>query len=1094
MCTRALVFVIVFAATSGASAQSEICLEGTTLEACPPDAVARERRNVVPTATRRPEDRERRGEDAPPETDLGVLGVSARSTASDRLLEREIVLLQRLFGNLRVAAAQRPTVLTRLAETAAEAARRVDARTNERLEAIHRARRGRQRAESSRLRGAQRRDAALLARYRRISVEAWARLLRDHRGHRDEDRALHAFALLLSETGDAPRAATVWRELVRRHPGSPLVPFAWLGLGEAALGAGDGPTAMGLFDRALTFGPADNPLYVFALHRKGWAARLADEHEIALGAFASVLSTARAEPRQTLAGPLAAQAMRDMIVPYAAVGSPNRALAFFRRVATDDAQAMRMLASLALLFHDEGRWAESLTLHHQLISERPDGGEVCVYQERVLRAVIATRPKVDQVREVRRLTDLAAHRDDRACRALAAASAAELAVAWHREAVGVSEAPGTRSRATMRAAAELYGLLENIEDLDDLPMPRFDSRDRPTRRAMRYYQAELLFALERWQACGAAFSDVVRLDATGRFGPEAARGAVHCFDRVLASRPPPEDVPEARPLSSVERDMVRAFRRYRCAIPDAPDLATILYREARVFLDAGHLEEAAARFSEVARRFPDAEVGHFAANLHLDVLEEIGQRDPARRDACVSTIASSLRPYHRAYCGTEDAVVEHEGLCALLPPLGCSVVRHRAEQLGRDGDHRRSVELYHGLAGRTPACDRRDEVLLNLAIHAQAANLVGRAIAALEALVDEHPDSEHVADAHRRIGEAYHAIAIYERAADHYEAFVRRSPGSADAADALANAVFFRLGLGQRDRALSAARFFERRLSRAHPEQAADVAFSVGTVFEDQSDHRAVVSHYRRWIGRHAGAASPARVVEAHVAIGRAQRHAGDAQSAGLSFSSALEAWEALGPAVEALPARERTRVLREARAAAAEAAFGEADVLYERFRDTPLPRYRRGAVEAWVERAFTPWLTEQLTLLARAEAAFERVGRFEDPRWTIASAARVGEMYARFADAFGDAPVPPAIARDPDAYAVYVDELERQRLRFAAPAVQRFAVCLGVATRLRFFDERSQRCELELARLDPHRYPLAAELRRGVRATSVPALPEPVR
>ncbi len=540
--------------------------------------------------------------------------------------------------------------------------------------------------------------------------------------------------------------------------------------------------------------------------------------------------------------------------------------------------------------------------------------------------------------------------------------------------------------------------------------------------------------------------------------------------------------------------MVAAFRRYRCALPDADDLATVTYREARVFFDAGQLEEAAVRFGEVARRFPESDVGHFAANLHLDALNEIGERHEAREDACVSVIASSLRPYHRAYCSSADDAAANAGLCELIHPLGCDVVRHRAEQVGRSGDHARAAEMYHGLAGRTPACSRRDEILLNLAIHAQAADLVGRAIAALEALVEEHPESEHVPDAHRRLGEAYHAIAIYERAAEHYEAFVRRSPRAEGAADALANAVFFRLGLGDEDAAIAAARFFEQRLSRAHPERASQVAFSIGTIHEARDDHRAVVAHYRRWLGRHAEAASPARVVEAHVAIGRAQRRMGETQRAGLAFARAIESYERLGPAVAALPEAERAREIREAREAVAEAAFGNADVLYERFRDTPLPRYRRGRVEAWVERAFRPWLEEQLANLARAEAAFERVAEYDDPRWTIASAARVGEMYARFADAFGDAPVPPAIARDPDLYAEYVDELERQRRRFSEPAVDRYALCLGIATRLRFFDERSQRCEHELNRLDPSEYPLSAELRSDVRATSAPSAPAPVQ
>jgi hypothetical protein len=219
-------------------------------------------------------------------------------------------------------------------------------------------------------------------------------------------------------------------------------------------------------------------------------------------------------------------------LPYARVGQPARALAFFRRQASSDAEALEMLESLAELYADTGQWPESIATHHALMVEAPGSDHLCLWQSRVTGAVIASRPKPDQVTEITCLLDVsrtfAAHphpdADVVACRVSAARTVYETAVAWHREAIGTDTQPGTRDHRTMDLASRLYEQASSLEGLDSLQFPDIEQADWPTLPRIAYARAELGYANEDWHACGPAFDRVVELEPEGPLAEYAFTG------------------------------------------------------------------------------------------------------------------------------------------------------------------------------------------------------------------------------------------------------------------------------------------------------------------------------------------------------------------------------------------------------------------------------------------------------------------------------------------------------------------------------------------------------------------------------------------
>ncbi len=1072
----------------------------------------------------------RPGLDLDPHDELAQPGAQTRTVD---LMEHEIATLERILSRGDAHTPHQAEYLQRLADTYFELetferrlARSLDARVyDDDTEATTQ-------QTAAETQAADARDHA---------ITTYARLVREHPELPNLDQVLFSLAFGLGESQQFEQARQVYLRIVRDFPNSRFVPHAWLSFAEHYFEEGDMSAADALYAHVLETPPeAPNPVYGYALYKRAWVRFNLEDFAGALTQFARVLEFAEQHPDARDVGSLARQARRELVLPYARVGRPSQALAFFRRYADDADQAIEMLESLGQAYEDAGQWPEAIQVYHQLMSERPRSDALCRWQSRVTSAVISSRPKPEQRTEAQRLVDVmnafarASHPDDavRACRQTTATILVELATAWHREAIGDGTQPGTLDRTTMRLAGELYRLVvAELPDMEQLDYPEIDRRDWPTLYRVSYFYAELLWRMDDFRACGPAFDRVVTLDPNGEYTTDAAYAEVLCWDRVYQADYQPRERERThegtapRDLSDDERAMAHAFQRYLCTAPDGEDRATVQYRLARIYYEARHFEEASVAFRAVAMEHADDPLGEIAANLHLDALNAIFRRDG--RASCVTDLRSDLAPIAGLYCATPTAATEHPDLCPTIDQLQCDVLRLEAESIAHAGDHAVSARRYVAIARDHATCGRRDEMLWNAAIEYEAARLLGRAIQVRQALVDGFPNSDLAHRAAYLLGASYHALAIYSSAADWYERFARESPDAETCTDAeraagtcaiahvaLENAVFFRLGLGETDRAIADAGLYERSYRRARPRETSAVVFSLGAIYESQGDWAHVLSHYRAFLRDYGRSARPDEVVRANVQIGRAQQELDHGDQAGAAFRAALGVWErGASEAIAELDATPEERALWEARArdGASEAEFYLAEERFAAFEAIRFPRFSGqrtvAAVMRWSTTELGPWLTRRFEALRAAEQAYDRIASLAVPEWQIAAASRVGEMYRSIVDDVRSAPVPAEIEDDDELYGIYSGTLEavlngssagpdgqwetaddlmctrsstepscvRAPLRQAA---ERFSYCLTLATRVRWFDERSAACERELHAMDAAAYPLAAELR----------------
>lgn len=186
--------------------------------------------------------------------------------------------------------------------------------------------------------------------------------------------------------------------------------------------------------------------------------------------------------------------------------------------------------------------------------------------------------------------------------------------------------------------------------------------------------------------------------------------------------------------------------------------------------------------------------------------------------------------------------------------------------------------------------------------------------------------------------------------------------------------------------------------------------------------------------------------------------------------------------------------------AAIAEAQFAAADEMRVATVDAiPLPTHHGPSSKEeffrFVNTKVKTWQTAKAEAIKLAELAYDKTsGPAPSPRWAVASAARVAQMWAAFYMDYRNLIVPKDWNLDPEELGAYrsvvLDLGTEVRLSRAKPAMQR---CVLLSQQLHHRDETTQACQAWLTRYYPDEFPQLSDLAPLPYAPSMtPAPPRP--
>jgi TolA-binding protein len=612
---------------------------------------------------------------------------------------------------------------------------------------------------------------------------------------------------------------------------------------------------------------------------------------------------------------------------------------------------------------------------------------------------------------------------------------------------------------------------------------------------------------------------------------------------------------EPKKISSTEEKMLEAFSRYTCYVQESEDLSNIKYRKCRIYYEANQFEEAAYCFKDVAHNFPNSEVGIFAANLYLDALNSIRtwndllvEQENQKGESADNAVVQKLTDKKLA-CGDTlthavdefitdpklKSYLEDPEFADIVYTVKCNIERLRAEDFHKNKQFKESALTYYSLYkkwGQQCTNAKLDEVLYNMAIEFEAARLIGAAIKARMVLISDErfEGSEWSKRALYFIGQNYHAIALYEKAADFYEAFAKKYSGEPEAPEALQNATFFRLGLGQDDKAIDNALLFQKNYTSGKMKRPAEVAmvfFGIGSIYRKNKNWGKVIDHYNSYNKKYKSPAAMDFQIRASMEIAdaywqmkkldQAEKYCKEVTALYEKDPMSKIEWVGSTPEEKEADKAARGRLMF---SAVAQARFYLGEIYYQKFKDIDFPQFKPDKIkntqiaysddpeqakkekdlvkvkfyhqskedwekyvnwmkfQTWTKKELSAWQKKKDDAMKKADAFFADTVKIGIEQWEIAAAARHGDMYREFFTVLYDAPVPDIIKEDPDMLDAYNDTRDQMALSYKTEAVAGFEHCLEKSKEKRWFNEWSLLCEQELNKLDPKAYPISAEIR----------------
>ncbi|HVO17687.1 MAG TPA: tetratricopeptide repeat protein [Anaeromyxobacter sp.] len=570
-----------------------------------------------------------------------------------------------------------------------------------------------------------------------------------------------------------PEALKAYRALIQHYPQSRFVPDSWMAFGEY------------YFDRANTVDRNENlrralesykhaaeyqesSVYGYALYKQGWVHYNLGNWNEALELFRAVIffgempTTTVAQDRKLA---LVKEARKDYVRTYSHVGSAERAQEEFRRVG-GEAGWWDMLKTLAGLYFDEGKDRDAVLVYSRLIKERPLGVEAPFFQSHIITCAGRLGRKDAAVQQAhvfaKMLRDIEASsegKDPKNAKVLADARAdAErtlriLAVQYH------NEWKKTRDEPVAGWAADVYR-----DYLDIFPAE-------PPAYEMRFFHAELLYALASFEEAGAEYERVARADIQavdkqdkpGKFFKDALENAVFSYDLVAkkldeTQKVAPGDPSKRIPMAPARQRLVEACERYIKYQPRGDKWVEMAYKAANLHYRHNEFGEASDLFTRIALDHPTHELAGYSANLVLDAYNLLGDW-------------RNVNGWAKRFYANKALLEAHpqlkEDLSRVIEQSAFKVIEERERAKDWDG----ATDEYLAFARDWPASKLASTALYNASVDQVRAGRLDRGMEIRDQFLQRYPADPLAPKCLYDNAEAYEAIGDFGEAADRYERY-----------------------------------------------------------------------------------------------------------------------------------------------------------------------------------------------------------------------------------------------------------------------------------------------------------------------------------
>ena len=427
----------------------------------------------------------------------------------------------------------------------------------------------------------------------------------------------------------------------------------------------------------------------------------------------------------------------------------------------------------------------------------------------------------------------------------------------------------------------------------------------------------------------------------------------------------------------------------------------LAYLPAQILYYHGHFDEARLRFEDIIAKFPRDDNAAYSARLMVDSFTADGDLQNVRK---YSSIYAGMR------LGKSDDALSGD---MIFKDLQEGATFKLAEEYIKQGDREAAADAFLAFMKEFPNSQYRKDALYNAANSYEILGRVEDSIRLFEQYVNEFPTDERSRPLFFRIATNYATALELEKAVQYYQNLYDNTKGKgiefADAPNALYNAGFLRIGLGQYQ---TAARTFEQ-YARENPDRddAEKVMFQAGELWERVGPDQAIKFYRERYL-RAYPTEEPDHVMEAYNRIAQLTEDSGaKPRQVDAAWQDLAQAYARLSTAGEIGP---------RGRHYAAHAEFRNLQADFESFKQISFTSNDDKNAELLLE-------TKKSQLTEIEGRANRMITTFQDFDYSSAALFINGSAYLEYADMLFRAPPPKGL--DEDELMLYQEAIDELRI-----------------------------------------------------------------
>ena len=843
---------------------------------------------------------------------------------------------------------------------------------------------------------------------------------------------LYLYGFALNEQGDEDAALGVYGALLKRFPNSSFVPDAHMAIGEYHFAHSFFKEARKSYSKVLNF--SNSPLYDLALYKIAWCYFKDNMPSKAAEYFKMVLKRSKErketkhENRPTASTDLEREALEDLAFTFSEYGGAKEAFKFMAQVGGKE-YSIKVLKKLGGVFLQQARYQEAVQSYKMLVEQFPLADDSPRFQEKIAEAYARSgqmeRSLAARIALAQRFGPGSSFASSHKAQTKVLQEAINLSekslrfVAMYRH----KTAQKTKSIKAYSKAQKAYQRYLKI----------FPNSEKSP--GMEFHLGDVLFKLGRYKAAAKHYSKAVSSLKDKAKKKDAAYAAILSWDKLRQKQPPPSPKASSnpQPLSEIENGFLKSVGIFSKIAPNDKKVDQLNFEVGKIYYQRSRFTEASKILLALTSYHPYGRFAQPAADLALDCFAK-------------SKDWASLEKWSRKF--QKKGWFAHKELGKKLKGFIAGAIFQSALDKEKKKLYIKASVEFERVVKEFPKDELAPKALFNSAVSLEKAGEKKKAIRRYKKVIKKYP--QKAADALFIIAGVFENRYDYSTAARYYREFAEKFPKDKRAAQTLLQAALLFHALRDFPSEARTLSYFTKAYP-SHP-SAPDAIFK-------QAEALMLAKRYS----------------QAEMVLGKYLKKfaskKGGTRRATLSLGLALLAQKKKVKANKYLKRcahlRSSTKLNEHELEAAAECRFRLGEMVFSEYQMIKLrPPMKR----------LSSLLKKKAAKLKKAEALFTKVVQVGNMEWASAALFRIGDMYAKFAKAIYEAPLPKSLK--PRELEVYKQELQSLAFPVEDKAVRALSISHEMAMRHKYYSIWSKKTMDMLRKLDPARYPPEDEVR----------------